>query len=64
MLAQEPQLLGKTEQLCPFCGKETIEQGRNGFARCPDPVHSWIDCKTVIKLKELNTKRRFEYGKK
>ena len=61
MLAQETQLEGKTQNLCPICDSETVEQGKNNLSRCP--VHSWIDCKTVIKLKELNLKKEVAWKK-
>ena len=31
-----------TVKLCPLCMEEIVEEGREGYGRCPDPLHDWV----------------------
>ena len=31
-----------TVNLCPHCMEEIVEMGRNGYGRCNDPLHGWV----------------------
>jgi hypothetical protein len=46
---QERPLQAETITICPICSRETLKEGKNGFALCP--VHSWIKGVKTIDIK-------------